>query len=214
VRRFIDLQIIPAPGETTGMLNHARQLGYSAVGCVGDKPSDASIDVVSRLDAAPRSQQELQRTLRVCLSKGVARQAARDPRVDLLRFPGSPSRRRTVWLDRQNAAAAGESGCLCEVVAGDLLTQDPDTLGYLIKQLRKEIVNARRYDVPMVLSSGASSVHGMRDPRSLAALMSLIGLGEEESLDLVSVNPWALVERNRDKLSESYVSPGVRVMDS
>jgi len=225
VRRFIDLQIIPAPGETTGMLNHARQLGYSAVGCVGDKPSDASIDVVSRLDAAPRSQQELQRTLRekrlrhevvsvLCLSKGVARQAARDPRVDLLRFPGSPSRRRTVWLDRQNAAAAGESGCLCEVVAGDLLTQDPDTLGYLIKQLRKEIVNARRYDVPMVLSSGASSVHGMRDPRSLAALMSLIGLGEEESLDLVSVNPWALVERNRDKLSESYVSPGVRVMDS
>ena len=100
------------------------------------------------------------------------------------------------------------------MVAGDLLTQDPDTLGYLIKQLRKEIVNARRYDVPMVLSSGASSVHGMRDPRSLAALMSLIGLGEEESLDLVSVNPWALVERNRDKLSESYVSPGVRVMDS
>lgn len=207
------------------MLDHARQLGFSAVGCVGDTQPDASIDVVSRLDIAPRSQQELQQTLRdkrleyevisvLCLSKGVARQAAKDTRVDLLRFPGHPSRRRGAWLDRQNAAAASESGCLCEVLASDLLTQDPEALGYLIKQLKREIMNARRYDVPMVLSSGASSVYGTREPRSLASLMSLVGLGEEESLDMVSTNPYSLVKRNRDKLSESYVSPGVRVMDS
>jgi len=225
MRRFIDLQILPEPGKTAEMLSHANHLGYSAVGCGGDTPSDAPIDVISRLDIAPRSQQDLQRMLKgnrrkhevisvLCLSKGVARQAAKNPGVDLLRFPRDPSKRRTIWLDRQQASLAGEGGCQFEVVASDLLTQDPDTLGYVIKQLEKEVLNARRYDVPVVLSSGADSVHGMRDPRSLAALMSLVGLGEEESLDLVSVNPWALVERNRDKLSASYVSPGVRVMDS
>lgn len=224
MRRFIDLQILPGPGKTAEMLSHANHLGYSAVGCGGDPPSDASIDVISRLDVAPRSQQDLQRMLKgnrrkhevisvLCLSKGVARRAAKNPRVDLLRFPRCPSRR-TVWLDRQQASLAGEGGCQFEVVASDLLTQDPEKLGYVIKQLEKEVLNARRYDVPVVLSSGADSVNGMRAPRSLAALMSLIGLGEEESLDLVSVNPWALVERNRDKLSASYVSPGVRVMDS
>ena len=225
MRRFIDLHVLPEPGEAAEMLSHARRLGYSAVGCVGDAPSDAPLDVVSRLDVAPRSQRDLGQALKgnrlryevisvLCLSKGVARQAASDPRVDLLRFPGSPSRRESMWLDRQTASSAGEHGCGYVVEAGDLLTQDIETLGYLVKQLRKEFGNARRYDVPVVLSSGASSVHGMRDPRSLAALMSLAGLGDEESLDAVSVNPWALVERNRDKLSESYVSPGVRVMDS
>jgi ribonuclease P/MRP protein subunit RPP1 len=224
MRRFIDLQILPGPGKTAEMLSHANHLGYSAVGCGGDPPSDASIDVISRLDVAPRSQQDLQRMLKgnrrkhevisvLCLSKGVARRAAKNPKVDLLRFPRCPSRR-TVWLDRQQASLAGEGGCQFEVVASDLLTQDPEKLGYVIKQLEKEVLNARRYDVPVVLSSGADSVHGMRDPRSLAALMSLVGLGEEESLDLVSVNPSTLVERNRDKLSASYVSPGVRVMDS
>lgn len=224
MRRFIDLQIFPGPGKTAEMLSHANHLGYSAVGYGGDTPSDAPIDVISRLDIAPRSQQDLQRMLKgnrrkhevisvLCLSKGVARQAAKNPRVDLLRFPRCPSRR-TVWLDRQQAALAGEGGCQFEVVASDLLTQDPEKLGYVIKQLKKEVLNARRYDVPVVLSSGADSVHGMRAPRSLAALMSLIGLGEEESLDLVSVNPSTLVERNRDKLSASYVSPGVRVMGS
>jgi ribonuclease P/MRP protein subunit RPP1 len=224
MRRFIDLQIFPGPGKTAEMLSHANHLGYSAVGYGGDTPSDAPIDVISRLDIAPRSQQDLQRMLKgnrrkhevisvLCLSKGVARQAAKNPRVDLLRFPRCPSRR-TVWLDRQQASLAGEGGCQFEVVASDLLTQDPEKLGYVIKQLKKEVLNARRYDVPVVLSSGADSVHGMRAPRSLAALMSLIGLGEEESLDLVSVNPSTLVERNRDKLSASYVSPGVRVMGS
>ena len=225
MRRFVDLQILPGPGKTAEMLSHANHLGYSAVGCGGDTPSNAPIDVISRLNIAPMSQQDLQRMLKgnrrkhevisvLCLSKGVARQAAKDPRVDLLRFPRDTSRRRTVWLDRQQASLAGESGCHYEVVASDLLIQDPEKLGYVIKQLRKEVLNARRSDVPVVLSSGANSVHGMRDPKSLAALMSLVGLGEEESLDLVSVNPSALVERNRDKLSASYVSPGVRVMDS
>ena len=224
MRRFVDLQILPGPGKTAEMLSHANHLGYSAVGCGGDPPCEAPIDVISRLDIAPRSQQDLQRMLKgnrrkhevisvLCLSKGVARQAAKTPRVDLLRFPRGSSRRRTAWLDRQQASLAGEGGCHFEVVASDLLTQD-STLGYVLKQLKKEVLNARRYDVPVVLSSGADSVHGMRDPRSLAALMSLVGLGEEESLDLISVNPWALVERNRDKLSASYVSPGVRVMDS
>ena len=124
------------------------------------------------------------------------------------------SSRGRLWFDRQQASLAGEGGCYFEVVASELLIQDAKKLGYVIKQLRKEVLNAGRYDVPVVLSSGADSVHGMRDPRSLAALMNLVGLGEEESLDLVSVNPWVLVERNRDKLSASYVSPGVRVMDS
>jgi len=225
MRRFVDLQILPGPGKTAEMLSHANHLGYSAVGCGGDTPSNAPIDVISRLNIAPMSQQDLQRMLKgnrrkhevisvLCLSKGVARQAAKDPRVDLLRFPRDTSRRRTVWLDRQQASLAGESGCHYEVVASDLLIQDPEKLGYVIKQLRKEVLNARRSDVPVVLSSGANSVHDMRDPKSLAALMSLVGLGEEESLDLISVNPSNLVERNRDKLSASYVSPGVRVMDS
>jgi ribonuclease P/MRP protein subunit RPP1 len=225
MRRFVDLQILPGPGKTAEMLSHANHMGYSAVGCGGDTPSNAPIDVISRLNIAPMSQQDLQRMLKgnrrkhevisvLCLSKGVARQAAKDPRVDLLRFPRDTSRRRKVWLDRQQASLAGESGCHYEVVASDFLIQDPEKLGYVIKQLKKEVLNARRFDVPVVLSSGANSVHGMRDPKSLAALMSLVGLGEEESLDLVSMNPSNLVERNRDKLSASYVSPGVRVMDS
>jgi len=120
MRRFIDLQILPDRGKTADLLSHAMQLGYSSVGCVGDKPSDAPIDIVSRLDIAPRSQQDLGRALNrsrlkhevisvLCLSKGVARQAAKDPRVDLLRFPGNPSRRKNVWLDLGRWATSSSS---------------------------------------------------------------------------------------------------------
>jgi RNase P/RNase MRP subunit p30 len=72
-----------------------------------------------------------------------------------------------------------------------------------------EVENARHYDVPVVVSSGADEPLLMRGPRELAASMQLLGIGEEESLDMVSDVPRELVERNRRKLEPGYVSPGV-----
>lgn len=224
MRRFTDLNVVPAEGRLEEMLAHASTLGFHAVGCPGKTASNPPLDVVSRLDLAPRSQQQLQSHLKknrrryevisvLCLSKGVARQAARDHRVDLLRFrhTGGPGR---VWLDRQQAALAGETGCCLELEARELLSTDPTRLRGILTQLRGEVENARRHGVPVILSSGAETPHGMRGPREMASLMSLVGVEGEEALDVVSVNPWALVERNRDKLSESYVQPGVRLMDT
>ena len=61
-----------------------------------------------------------------------------------------------------------------------------------------------------MVSSGADEPLLMRGPRELAASMQLLGVGEEDFLDMVSDVPWGLVERNRSKLEPSYVSPGIR----
>ena len=75
---------------------------------------------------------------------------------------------------------------------------------------REEVENAKRYDVPVVVSSGANEPLTMRDPRSLAAVSSLFRLDEEESLDAVSTTPWDITQRNRKKLDPKFVMPGVR----
>jgi ribonuclease P/MRP protein subunit RPP1 len=84
-------------------------------------------------------------------------------------------------------------------------------LSRLLPILRREVENARRYDVPVVLSSGAIDPLLMRGPRDLAALMGLIDK-EVDWLDAVSTNPWKIVERNREKLSTGFVVPGVKVV--
>jgi RNase P/RNase MRP subunit p30 len=218
MRRFIDLRVQPPNGGLDEIVNRARELGYSGLGVSGHPiEPQRGIELFTRLDLAPKTQQQLVDQLNrhrrsyviiavTCTSKAVARQAAKDHRVDVLRFPrgeGDP------WLDRQQAQLAGCSQCIYEVDAGDLLTRDTARLEASLTLIRRELDHARSHRVPVALSSGAASPQGMRDPRSLASLMDLAGAGEEEALDMVSDAPWRLVERNRDKLSEGYILPGV-----
>jgi RNase P/RNase MRP subunit p30 len=220
VRRFIDLRVAPGKGRLDEFVARARELGYSGLGVTGHPvgPQPQGVDLVTRLDLAPANQQQLVDQLNrhrrgftvlavSCATKAVARQAAKDHRVDILRFPrgdGSPA-----WMDRQQAQLAAGSHCLYEVDAQELMIQDPARLEVALALIRRELGNARGHGVPVVLSSGARSPQEMRDPRSMASLMDLVGVGEEEALGMVSDTPWRLVERNRDKLSGAYLLPGV-----
>ena len=222
MRRFMDLHVSPGPGGLNDFVRRASELGYHGLGvvCAGCEEPGSQVELASRIDLAPRNQQELMDQLNrhrrshvvvsvTCMSKGVARQAAKDHRVDIVKFPEG-QRGKTVWMDRQQAELAGASNCCYEVDAVELLVGDPARLERTLTTVRREVENSQRNDVPVIMSSGATSVLEMRDPRSLASLMDLLGVGEEEALDAVSVNPWRVVERNRDKLSSGYVSPGVK----
>jgi RNase P/RNase MRP subunit p30 len=229
LRKFIDLHLRPGSSGKT-MLQEAVRLGYSCVGLAsenGDRgaPSkeldEDGMDVVRRIDLRPRNANELTSSLRrirrrfeiiavECHSKPVARQAARDNRVDILNFPTQIQSRRRVRFDRQEASLASGANCAYEINLSDLLNKGAHAASRLISMMTVEVENAVRHGVPVVVSSGADEPLLMRGPRELAASMQLLGIGEEESLDMVSDVPWSIVERNRRKLEPGYVSPGVR----
>jgi len=234
MRRFIDLYVKPPP-ETDGlreMLELAAKLGFKGLGMVADKAlldsargmaPDQGLELVSRADLRPKSPRDLTASLgRLrgrfeviavdCQSKAVARQAAKDNRVDILRFPSTVQERRKVGFDRQEASLAAGASCCYEVNFSDLLGKGPRVASGLISMIREEVGNARRFDVPLVVSSGAVDPLLMRDPRGLASTLSLFDIGEEGGLEAVSTNPWRLVETNRGKLGPGYVLPGVRVV--
>ena len=232
MRRFMDLHI-KAPEEPDGarsMLVLAARLGFKGVGLtlegshprnLGDMASGVEIDLVSRVDLTPRNARELTATLRKlrrrfeviaveCRSKRVARQAAKDHRVDILNFPPSVDARSRIRLDRQEASLASEANCAYEVNVADLLRQDRITRPKLISLMRTEVDVAKRFDVPIIVSSGAQNLLQMRDPRGLASLLTLLDLSEDEGLDAVSKTPLRMVEANRLKLDSGFVAPRVR----
>jgi RNase P/RNase MRP subunit p30 len=234
MRRFIDLHVKPPP-ETNGlqeMLELAAKLGFRALGIVADRSlfdsakgmiPDLGLDLVSRADLRPKSARDLTSSLgRIrgrfeviaveCQSKAVARQAAKDNRVDVLCFPTTVHERRKVGFDRQEASLAAGASCSYEVNVSDLLGKGPRVTSGLTSIIREEVGNARRFDVHLVVSSGAVDPLLMRDPRALASVLSLFDIVEEEGLDAVSTTPWRLVETNREKLGPGYVLPGVRVV--
>jgi ribonuclease P/MRP protein subunit RPP1 len=181
----------------------------------------AGLDFVSRVDFRPRSENELTHFLRkfrrgfeviciTCDSKEVARQAAKDRRVDLLNFPSLDYHKR--FFDRAEAELASNSLSALEVDVKPLLILEGPPRVRLLTSLRREAAVAREFHVPVILSSGISDERLMRMPRDMASLCYLFGLEETEALDAVSTNPTAIVERNRKKLSSRFIAPGITII--
>jgi RNase P/RNase MRP subunit p30 len=181
----------------------------------------AGIDFVSRIDLRPGTPEELTRDLRklrrrfeivaiMCESRNVARQAAKDRRVDLLNFPQPDPRKG--FFDSAEAELASHSQASLEVDVKPLLTLEGLARIRLLSSLRREVAAAVKFRVPIVISSGASDEMLMRKPRELAALASLFDLGGVCALEAVSKNPMVMVKRNRDKLGPKFVAPGIRII--
>ena len=126
-----------------------------------------------------------------CENKEVARQAAKDRRVDLLNFPSLDFRRR--FFDRAEAELASSSLAALEIDVKPLLVLEGPARIRLLSSLRREAAIAKEFHVPIVVSSGVSAEMLLRKPREMAALAFLFGLDEASALEAVSRNPWRLL---------------------
>jgi RNase P/RNase MRP subunit p30 len=179
------------------------------------------VELVSRVDLKPHTPDELLRDLRklrrkfevvavVCQAKTVARQAAKDRRVDLLNFPQPDYRR--VFFDWATAELASNSLASLEMDVKHLLMLEGTPRIRLLSILQREVQIARDSHVPIVVSSGVSEELLMRKPSELASLASLINMYGIFAVDAVSKNPVTIIKRNREKLSWRFVAPGIRVV--
>ena len=237
MKKFVDLHLCLPIGKletVDSMIRVARKLGYAIVG-VSLPPNVTSaqigllrevcrnygVDMATRVDLAPGSPMELLRLLRhvrrrfeivsvVCSSKSVARQAAKDRRVDVLSFRAVDSRQR--FFDRSEAELASKALAVFEIDMRLLLSSSGFLRMRILSMLRREVAIALSYDVPVIVSSGASDEFLLRSPRDFAALAMLFDMSMPYALKALSENPLGIVGRNREKLEPSFVAPGIRVV--
>jgi RNase P/RNase MRP subunit p30 len=237
MRRFADLHLrvqLKEMSEAERMIKKASDLGYNIVG-IPFQPTatreqisklkqvcnDAKLDFVSRTNLSPSNSGELLRDLRRyrrkfeiiairCNTKEVARQAAKDRRVDLLQFSVTNSRQR--FFDKQETELASQALSSLEIELAPLLQLTSSSRIRLLSRLRKEVATAERADVPITLSSGATNEQFMRGPHDYAALTTIFDLSLPSALKALSETPSATVQRNREKLSLDYVAPGIHIV--
>ena len=155
----------------------------------------------------------------VCVRGGtdaLNRFAVEQPRVDVLTRPFVGDRRRgdhrrsggSGDINHVLAKAARDNGVHIEVNLGPALRDRGGTRVRHLKRLRRLQRIVDHYDAPYVVSATAGSHLQLRAPRELAAVGEEIGLGEEWTRR--GLDAWGdLVERNRERLSESFIAPGV-----
>ncbi|MEM2394118.1 MAG: RNase P subunit p30 family protein [Candidatus Bathyarchaeia archaeon] len=236
-RIFADLHLKPDLSDmekTRRMIMKAAELGYRVVAVplplnsaenyikkLRSLCQEFSIDFASRLDLKPKTAEELVHHLRkfrrrfeiicaICESKAVARQSAKDHRVDLLNFPDIDFRRR--FFDEAEAELASKSLSSLEIDVKPLITLEGLARVRFLAILRREVAIARNFQVPIVISSGATEELTMRKPLDMKALATLFDMDGSQALDAVSKNPISIVKRNREKLSPRFIAPGIRLI--
>ena len=237
MKQFADLHLrVPLKDyfQAKKMIWKASELGYSQIG-VALPPNvtqeqinklkqtckDAKLDFVSRVNFSPQNSNQLLHDLRRfrrkfeiiavrCQTKEVARQAAKDRRVDLLQFSVTNVRNR--FFDEQEAELASQALSSLELELAPILQLTSSSRVRLLSCLRKEVATAKRAKVPITLSSGATVEQHMRVPRDYAALTTLFDMSISDALKSITQTPLVLVERNRTKLSPYHVAPGIRVV--
>jgi RNase P/RNase MRP subunit p30 len=235
-RIHADLHLCPSVKNleyTTQMIKKAARLGYSLIAVnfsnfteeetqqLRHMSREANINLVSRVDLKPKTPKELINHLRrlrrkfeiiaiLCESKNVARQAAKDRRVDLIGFPSLDFHKR--FFDMAEAELASKSLAALEIDIKPLLVFEGPARTRLLSSLRRETIIAQKFHVPIIISSGVSELTLMRKPKELAALSALFDLNETSALKAVSENPSSIVKRNREKLAPQFVAPGIRIV--
>ena len=82
----------------------------------------------------------------------------------------------------------------------------------VIEHFKNNIKLARKYDVKLIVTTGAKSIYEMRSPREISAFFEYLGMGREELLKAMIYNPKEIIERGRERKSKNYIMPGVRVV--
>jgi len=234
---YADLHLCPTlerTDEARKLIQKSAELGYDAVGVafpvgveqkriqeIRDICVTSGLDFVTRIDLTPNNPASLLKSLRslrrqfeviavLCHSKTVARQAAKDRRVDLISFPSPDFRKR--FFDSAEAALASEATVSLEVDMSPLLRLQGFQRSRLLSFLRRETLIAKKSHVPIVLSSGASTASLLKKPQDYAFLSYLFGLDFSEAMRGFSENSRTIVDRNRKKLSPNHVAPGVYII--
>ncbi len=181
--------------------------------------SSASIDLVDAVEVVAPDPQHAsgavgnarpERTV-VCVRGGtdaLNRFAVEQPRVDVLARPFVGGGDGDGDVNHVLAKAARDNGVRIEVNLGPVLRDRGGGRVRHLKRLRRLRRIVDHYDAPYVVSAAADSHLRLRAPRELAAVGEAVGLGGEWTR--AGLDAWeGLVARNRTRLSESFIAPGV-----
>lgn len=134
----------------------------------------------------------------------INRFAVEQPAVDVLAHP----MRGEGDFNHVLAKEAAANGVRVELSLSDVLRKSGGSRVRALRDLGKLHELLDQYDAPFVVSADPFSHLHLRAPRGLRALGDVVGL----PADVIErgLREWkSIIDRNRDRLSESFVEPGV-----
>ena len=138
------------------------------------------------------------------------RAACETREVDILTHP--EYQRNDPGLDHVCMKFAVENSVAIEVNFREILVTNKKTRATVMANIAKNIKLAKKYHAPIVLCSGAVSHWELRAPECLVSMACQLGLKLDEAKKAISEIPKIIIERAKERKSEKWIMPGVRII--
>ncbi len=140
----------------------------------------------------------------------INRAACENPKVDILAHP--EYKRKDSGIDHVMAEAAAKNKVAIELNFRSFLHASGRARSYLLSSMQRNVMLARKFDAPVIVTSAAENIWEMRGGKELSTLAYLAGMDVENAINTASSIPEFLVRRVKEIKSPEFVMPGVKLV--
>lgn len=147
----------------------------------------------------------------------INRAAAECWEVDILCHPErvqgkDPMDQKFSGVDDVMARFMAERGIAIEICLHELLSCYGMVRSQVMGRMRQNIMLAKKYDTPIVFTSGAVHPLDMRSPRDIFSLGITLGMDASLAVKALSDYPAMLAKKSRDRRSQNVLLSGLEVV--
>jgi RNase P/RNase MRP subunit p30 len=204
-KRFLDLHVHSShsngANKRADLEGHVQLLGTKIRYCDGKSTDDGlEISFDDKSDLKKGNKSALYLILKP-LSKDTQTAAAR-VKYSIIRVRLNPAL--TKLMQKNN--------CAVEICLSSVIESNGVRRIRAIKEIKSNLKYARKYNVPMVTTTGAKSIYGLKSPYQVYELLKVLGFTDDGAKSAMYKNPLGIVRYGKEKLEKKSVSDYVRIL--
>lgn len=239
ISKYYDLHIRSEDLETLRIAEH---LGWSGICIVKNFNSDfrnfsgriislrekSKIEIFIGAKIKIKIPQDLQKNARIALEYadiilvdggniGINRSASECWEIDILCHPEKTEEKD--WMDYKNsgidpiiAKFMSERFIAIEINFSEVLNSSGILRSQILSRMRQNLVLAKKYNVPVVITSGAEDCLGLRAPMELISFGISLGMDENYAKNCVEKIPGLIIEKARNRKNPNVIMKGLEVV--
>lgn len=119
---------------------------------------------------------------------------------------------RNSGIDSTIATLLSERGIALEINFSEFLNSYGFVRAQKIGKVRQNILIARKYKTPIIITSGAKSIYEMRTPRELMSFGKILGMSDGEAKNALEKNPLMLIEKSNNRKDPKKILKGLEIL--
>lgn len=217
-KRYYDLNIRNPAKE---MLEKAKKLGWSEI-CITQKAGEKNLELELNENKISNESDEIfvhkgveishedpRKFLDKIIFTNLNRELSKLTEVDVFTVNFESKENRLDYITAKNMA---ENGIALEFRFSDILNSTWSTRVKIMNIMRLNLITARKYKVPFIITSGALTPLELRHPKALISIGKVLGMSEEESKDAVTKNPEKIINKVKDRNDDSVIMSGLKIV--